>query len=155
MFSSRKFLWKTNSLAQRTAGSFWKALLIMSFPQKQPPAWLRVCMEDAMQGHHTVLLQHVPCIKTFVSLDQDFFAPVLPCFFAQKGSAFCIQAWAGFHPCLCCRAASPRYANLLPTTAFLTHRPFSSSLSPETEMTEGELQREFQLIINSVSSSLV
>lgn len=35
-FSSRKFLWKTNSLSRRAAGNFWKALFILSFPQKQP-----------------------------------------------------------------------------------------------------------------------
>lgn len=31
-FSSRKFLWKTNSLSQRATGNFWKALFILSFP---------------------------------------------------------------------------------------------------------------------------
>ena len=68
MFSSRKFQWKTNLLTQNAAGNFWKALLIMSFPQKLPPAWLWLSTEDTGQNHPAVFLQHLPCIKRHTGL---------------------------------------------------------------------------------------
>lgn len=40
----------------------------MSFPQKLPPAWLRVCTEDAGQNHRAVFLQRFRCIKRYKGL---------------------------------------------------------------------------------------
>lgn len=48
----------------RAAGNFWEALLIMSFPQKPPSAWLRVYTEGAGQNYCAVFFQVFPCIKT-------------------------------------------------------------------------------------------
>lgn len=62
-FSSRKFLWKTDPFTQRAAGSFWEALLIMSFPQKPPSAWLGVNTEGGGQNYCAVFFQCFSCIK--------------------------------------------------------------------------------------------